>query len=520
MTAQPTNLVNIAAPDVERMPEYVLRPLGQGGLASVRVAERHVAPEPRLSLRAQYVWLRLGLAVSDCVMLVLAVYLAYRLRFDLQIALSPEVVGRPEFYGPLASGLLPLWLALFALFGLYSRRYLIGGIEEYARAFNACTTGILAVIVVAFAEPTVTIARGWLTAAWALSILLVCLGRFLMRRLVYHLRRHGYFVHRAAIVGVNGEAHALAEELRNYKASGLNMLGFIASQAWYSEGEEPILGSIDDICTTIQEHRISEVIVAATALDRHQLLNLFKEASALPDVELRLSSGLYEVLTTGVRVKQAGFVPLMTLNKVRLEPGEALVKTFMDYTLATLGVIALLPVFALLALIIKLDSPGPVLYRRRVLGVCGKEFDALKFRTMHVNGDEILRWHPDLQAQLHANQKLKKDPRVTRVGRWLRKYSLDELPQLFNVLLGQMSLVGPRMISPSEAALYGQLRTNLLTVKPGLSGLWQTSGRSDVSYEERIQLDMHYIRNYTIWRDLQILFIQTVPAVLKGRGAY
>ena len=519
MSAQPTNLINIAATTSDRLPEPSSRLSAETALTSLRTAGAAV-PEPRLALRAQYALLRTALAAMDCAMLLLAVYLAYRLRFDFKIALSPEVAGRPEFYGPLAAGLLPLWLGLLAVFGLYSPRYLMGGTEEYARAFNACTTGILLVIVVVFADPTVNIARGWLAAAWTLSIVLVCLGRFLIRRAVYRLRRHGYFVHRAAIVGVNGEARALAEELRNYKASGLNILGFIANHSWYSRDEAPILGSLDDIGTTLQDHRISDVIVAATALDRRQLLDLFEEASALPDVELRLSSGLYEVLTTGVRVKQAGFVPLMSLNKVRLEPMEAALKTVMDYTLATLGVIALLPVFAALALIIKLDSPGPVFYRRRVLGVCGKEFDAFKFRTMHVNGEQILAFHPELQAQLRATQKLKQDPRVTRVGGVLRKYSLDELPQLFNVLLGQMSLVGPRMISPSEAALYGHLRTNLLTVKPGLSGLWQTSGRSDVSYEERIQLDMHYIRNYTIWRDLQILFIQTVPAVLKGRGAY
>jgi lipopolysaccharide/colanic/teichoic acid biosynthesis glycosyltransferase len=139
---------------------------------------------------------------------------------------------------------------------------------------------------------------------------------------------------------------------------------------------------------------------------------------------------------------------------------------------------------------------------------------------MRVDGDEILRARPDLQEELRTRHKLKDDPRVTRIGHWLRKYSLDELPQLFNVLFGQMGLVGPRMISPEEAEKYGRHRLDLLTVKPGITGLWQVSGRSNLSYDERVSLDMFYIRNHSVWLDLQILFVQTLPAVVRGRGAY
>jgi lipopolysaccharide/colanic/teichoic acid biosynthesis glycosyltransferase len=208
------------------------------------------------------------------------------------------------------------------------------------------------------------------------------------------------------------------------------------------------------------------------------------------------------------------------MNRIRLDPIEMALKTALDYTIILLAAPALLLIFAVIGLLIKLDSQGPIFYRRRVLGVGSNEFDALKFRTMVVNGDEILAQYPAKQAELKATHKLKDDPRITRIGRLLRKTSLDELPQIINVLLGQMSLVGPRMIHPDEAALYGPYRTNLLTVKPGLTGLWQVSGRSDVSYDERVRIDMHYIRNYSIWLDLQILFFQTLPAVFSKRGAY
>jgi len=153
------------------------------------------------------------------------------------------------------------------------------------------------------------------------------------------------------------------------------------------------------------------------------------------------------------------------------------------------------------------------------MGLNGKQFYALKFRTMVTNGDEILNQHPELKEELARTHKLKNDPRITRIGSFLRKFSMDELPQLINVLKRDMSLAGPRMISPEEVAMYKQFDMNLLTVLPGITGVWQVSGRSDVSYEERVRLDMYYIRNWSIWLDLQLLF-QTIPAVLKSRGAY
>jgi lipopolysaccharide/colanic/teichoic acid biosynthesis glycosyltransferase len=197
----------------------------------------------------------------------------------------------------------------------------------------------------------------------------------------------------------------------------------------------------------------------------------------------------------------------------------AFIKRAMDVIGSFFSLTLFSPIWLGLAVIVKLDSPGPILYRRRVLGRGGAQFDAFKFRTMVINGDEILAAQPQLQAALLDRHKLKDDPRVTRSGRWLRKLSLDEVPQLVNILLGQMSLVGPRMISPVELAQYGSLAAELLSVKPGLTGLWQTSGRSDLSYADRVQLDLRYIRTRSIWLDAWLL-LKTPIAVIKGRGAY
>jgi lipopolysaccharide/colanic/teichoic acid biosynthesis glycosyltransferase len=172
----------------------------------------------------------------------------------------------------------------------------------------------------------------------------------------------------------------------------------------------------------------------------------------------------------------------------------------------------------LLGLLVKFEDGGPIIYRRRVLGQEGP-FDALKLRTMRVDADRWLEQYPELMEEFRKNFKLKDDPRLTKVGKFLRKHSLDELPQLLNVLKGQMSLVGPRMVSPPELEKYGPYQALLLTVKPGITGYWQVSGRQEVSYEERVKMDVYYIRNWSFWFDCKILCL-TVWKVLKREGAY
>ncbi|GAB4281353.1 MAG: hypothetical protein Kow0080_34870 [Candidatus Promineifilaceae bacterium] len=209
----------------------------------------------------------------------------------------------------------------------------------------------------------------------------------------------------------------------------------------------------------------------------------------------------------------------LPVEQVRTQHSLRFFKVALDYIIVIPGILFLLPLFALLALAVRLDSPGPIIHRRRVLGKDGRVFHAYKFRTMYVNGDEILDRYPELKAELAQNHKLKNDPRITRIGAILRKFSLDELPQLFNIVKQDMSLVGPRIIAPNEITKYGEWGETLLTVMPGLTGLWQVSGRSNTTYDDRVQLDMTYIHNYSLWLDIKII-LKTVPAVLKGEGAY
>lgn len=474
-----------------------------------------------LSLQAQrrlYIGL---LGLSDALMLALAFALAYWVRFGLELPIFRlEVEPSPPFYGRLMLMFVALWLFIFYFFRVYEWENLLGGTEEYALVTNACTVATVLVIAAGFIWPAFVVARGWLLSAWVFTFLCTNGARFWLRRLIYGLRRRGYFIAPALIVGTNAEALALAKQLANWDTSGLDLLGLIGADVPVGQRAASnlhVLGDLDILPDLVARYDVEELIVATSALTAEQLLDIFRRYGADNGVNVRLSSGLYEIITTGLSVKSLGYVPFITVNKLRLSRFEAFVKGYLDYGGAALGLLALSPLLAAIALAVKLDSPGPIIYRRRVLGRGGVPFDAFKFRTMYVNGDDLLtreQW-----ANLQMYHKLKDDPRVTRVGRFLRKYSLDELPQLFNVLRGQMSLLGPRMITLAEKGKYGKWDMNLLTVKPGMSGLWVVSGRSDIPYEERVRLDMHYIRNYTIWLDLQIL-MRTFVAVLKGKGAY
>jgi exopolysaccharide biosynthesis polyprenyl glycosylphosphotransferase len=466
------------------------------------------------------------LLVADTLMLVLAFTLAYWLRFTVGIAVSADVPPVWQIYATVIAFVTPAWLALFTLLKLYDFDYLLGGTTEYTRIINGCTSGVIFLILANFLFEDFRIARGWLVMSWLLAIVLVCGARLLLRRMAYTMRRRGYFISPVVIVGTNNEAVSLAAQLQESIYSGVSVMGFIGEYGYKPNQPTltklaglPILGTLNNLPDVIKHNQIEQVIIATTALTREQRLETALQLFEMPNVDMTMSSGLYEIFTTGMRVTTKNSVPLLTANRLRLDPVELTLKSLLDYTMIFLAAPALLTLFLVIGVMVKLDSPGPIFYRRRVLGVGGKEFDAFKFRTMVVNGDEMLAQYPEKVAELRATHKLREDPRITRIGHLLRRTSLDELPQLINVLLGQMSLVGPRMIHPDEGTMYGPYKSNLLTVKPGLTGLWQVSGRSDISYEERVRIDMHYIRNYNIWMDVQILF-QTIPAVLGKRGAY
>ncbi|MBI5830430.1 MAG: sugar transferase [Chloroflexi bacterium] len=469
----------------------------------------------RLSSRAQRNLFIAGLVVADCLLLGAAFAAAYIVRFDVQLPVF-QVIQTPQrfLYIGLSIALVPVWVALFWLYGLYDWEKLLGGTQEYAAVFHACVAGAVLIALGQFAIKDLEIARGWVGLTCGLTFVFVFCGRFFLRRLAYAARQRGYLVSSALILGANEEGRLLGAQLLAWPTSGVDVVGYLDDDL--PPGTR-VCGSLYSLGRL--DYQVEEFILAASAIEHDVLLDIFRRYGMAPGVQLRLSSGLFELLSTGLHIKELASVPLIGVNRVRLTGTDVALKKLLDVGLALAALLALAPVMLVVAILVKLDSSGPVLYRRQVMGLNGRQFGALKFRTMHINGDAILAANPELMDELATTHKLKGDPRITRVGWVLRKYSLDELPQLFNVIRGDMSLVGPRMISPPELKQYGQWATNLLTVRPGITGLWQVSGRSDVTYEERVRLDMFYVRNYSIWLDLQLIF-RTIPVVLSGKGAY
>ena len=465
-----------------------------------------------------------SLVVLDLLMLASAFRLAYYIRFELNFRfffqnLEPELI----FYQNVTMILIPTLLLIFLIMGLYDREKLLGGTKEYSMVFNGLTFGMMLAIGFGFLDPKFSLARGWLLLAWVLGFVITAGTRFTMRRVIYALRRRGYYLSSAVIIGANNEGISLAEQLNGTRVSGFHIMGFIDKKLPVGTQllkDQYVLGNVDQLEDLITRYDIEELILASSAISsRDRMLDIFQKYGISSNVNVRMSSGLYEIITTGLTVKEFAYVPLVGVNKVRLTGVDEFFKYSLDILITIPALILLGPVMLMIALAIKLDSPGSAIHRRRVMGMHGKVFDAFKFRTMHENGDEILESYPELKRELANNFKLREDPRVTRMGKILRKTSLDELPQLFNILRREMSLVGPRIITPAEVEKYEKWDLNLMTVRPGLTGLWQVSGGSDVTYDERVRLDMHYIRNWSIWLDIQLLF-QTIPAVLRRRGAY
>lgn len=468
------------------------------------------------------------LLILDALVLILAFSAAYAIRFiaPTEALFDPGGQANLDYYVTYAALFIPVWLMVLAIFHLYDPALLFGGLREYASAFNACTTAFVFVIFVGYLDPTLVVARGWLLAAWVFSVILIFIERFTFRRLIYALRHRGHFRSTAYIVGANDEGVAIAEQLMASPAAGINILGFLDDNRKLGEEVLPGLvvhGPTTRAQTLTQRFGVDRLIVATSGIHRENMVDLFRGFANSEQVSMWLSSGLYEILTTGVQIQDVASVPMVSVNRVRLTGINIVAKAVLDYVGAFVGLILLSPLFLGIAIYMKLTDPGPIIYRRRVVGVGGKEFDAFKFRTMVVNSkevlEEVLARDPRAREEWNKFFKLKDDPRITRIGAFLRKTSIDEFPQLLNVLRGEMSLVGPRMITMEEVEKYGKWGLNLHTVKPGITGLWQVTGRSELTYEERVRLDMNYIRNYSIWRDIQIL-IETIPAVLLSKGAY
>jgi exopolysaccharide biosynthesis polyprenyl glycosylphosphotransferase len=377
---------------------------------------------------------------------------------------------------------------------------------------------ITAIVMLSFWSKA-SFSRLWIGYSWVLALLLAAASRRLWHNEIRRGWSDGRLTFDTLIVGTNAEAEHLADLLTR-SSLGYRPLGFVATSTQPSSSATlPVVGSIAQLRELIRKTGANCVFVAATAVQSWDVKHVLK-ARRLDGIEIRVTANVPAMLaTTRVTPRSIGGLMALSINAVRLTSAQAAAKRAFDVVLSSLLLLVISPLLLAVALAIKLQDGGPVLFRQRRVGLHREQFTLLKFRTMVPHAELELA---DLLSRNEADGplfKLRDDPRVTRLGGILRRYSIDELPQLLNVLRGEMSLVGPRPPLPSEVATYEDWQLDRLEVRPGITGLWQVSGRSELSFEEYVRLDLFYIENWSLLYDLFVV-AKTVPMLVRPRGAF
>lgn len=438
--------------------------------------------------------------IGDALAIYAALNVAYDVRYNFDwLPLIEKLVPITERYQIVIPAAVPLWLLVFAFNRLYDRRYTLNGLYEYGRIVIACAIGVLVLVVLSFFEPNLSVSRSWLILCWFIASLFVGAERFAIRRAVRLARRRGYLLTRALIVGANEHAKAIARQLEPVTQSGVQVVGFLDD---YLPPDTRVLDDLrvldrpTALARVAQEMHASEAIVVQGAIAWESFVEIITQAtSTLNHLDIKLSPGFYEILATGVRLSHDGFVPLLAIEKNRITGVDALLKNLLDYSVSIIALILVSPLILLTMLFVKIVAPGSVFEPYYVLGAHEKQFTTWKFRTHYADPARRTQDYP--------------------LAWWLYRLGLDKLPQFVNILRGEMSLVGPRPIPVARAAVYQEWLPTLLSVKPGFTGPWVVGAREVQTLEDEIRLDLYYIRNWTIWLDLQIL-LQTALRLFEG----
>lgn len=474
----------------------------------------------RRDVRSWMPWLTL---IIDVVLINVAFLIAYWLRYDLQLFRSVDPANNVPY-----SVYLPMMALLTALLGLFNRREGAYDVRKGRPFFddlygliNATTTAIMLMVVLVFFYRRLFYSRIIFIYAGILIIFLLGLTRLVRNMVLTRMRALGQGVDRVLIIGAGEVGRTVMRNLIAQPELGYRVVGFLDDDPAKSNADiGPIraLGTLDTLPQAIQENDINQVIITLPWQYHRKVIRLVTEAEQ-SGVRARVVPDLFQLSLGGVDVEAVNGIPLISVKESALIGFNSTLKRIVDVTIAGFAMVLISPVWALIALAIRLDSPGPILFRQERIGLRGKPFTVLKFRSMHINAEEQLdklREHNEAVGPLF---KMKDDPRRTRVGRFIRRTSLDELPQFINVLRGDMSMVGPRPGLASEVAQYQDWHRKRLAVLPGITGLWQVSGRSELTFDEMVMLDIYYAENWSLGMDLRIM-ARTVPQLIFGDGAY
>tara|TARA_B100000678_G_scaffold156159_1_gene130407 strand:- start:13282 stop:14562 length:1281 start_codon:yes stop_codon:yes gene_type:complete len=418
-----------------------------------------------------------------------------------------------------SAGLVVLWMWALSLIDSRSERVIGTGTAEYVRVANASLT-LFGFIAIAAFLLKVEVARGYLLLSLPAGILVLVFSRWMWRQWLIAHRSMNEYSARVLLVGSPDSVTQIARELERTPSAGYAVVGACttsnARALTLRNGTLPVLGGIDDVERALATTGADTVAVTSTdelPPDKVKQISWRLEAGKQ---HLVLAPSIVDIAGPRLHTRPVAGLPLIHVETPRFTKGQLFLKRMVDLVASVLGVIVLSPLLAFLAITVRLSSEGPVFFRQTRVGIQGKEFTMIKFRSMVVNAEELLEKLAEQQRDA-GNEvlfKMQNDPRVTPIGRIMRKFSLDELPQLFNVISGSMSLVGPRPPLPSEVAQYADHVHRRFIVKPGITGLWQVSGRSTLSWEDTVRLDLSYVENWSLLGDLAIV-AKTAGAVLR-----
>ena len=412
------------------------------------------------------------------------------------------------------------WSLFLVLTRAHDGRILGVGGEEYRRVVRA-SVYFWGLVAVASYLTRFQFSRAAFGIAFVLGTSLLVLGRWAARKVLHRARRtSSAWSHRVLAVGGKEEVEALVAELEREPYAGLKVVGACMPPGDAAAGTSvPVVGSLTGVPEAVARLGVDTVAVTASRGISSGVLKRLGWELEGAGVDLVVAPALTDVAGPRVHIRPVSGLQLLYVEQPEFTGPTRVMKEAFDRVLALLSVALLSPLLLLISIAVWVTSPGPVIFRQIRVGREGRVFTVYKFRTMVVDAERRLGELWELNESNEVLFKLRADPRVTRVGRFLRRFSLDELPQLFNVVLGDMSLVGPRPALPSETERWGRSTARRLLVKPGITGLWQVSGRSDLSWEDSVRLDLYYVENWSFAGDIQILW-KTLYAVLASRGAY
>jgi exopolysaccharide biosynthesis polyprenyl glycosylphosphotransferase len=473
--------------------------------------------------RLPVAWWKYLLVASDALLILIAFGGAYYLRYQLQWFRAVDPVFQVDFwyYVPFALALLVVLPMAFRFSGAYPYRRGRSLIEEVYAIATAATAGVVVLITISlFFRPLLYSRLIFLYTAFLVTLLLG-ISRFTIHLVRGHLRAYGVGVQRMLLVGVGDVGHMVMRTVAARPDYGYQLIGFLDDNP--AKGNTDIgpfkaLGPLDNLHQALETHRIDTAIICLP-WQNHRTIQRLLRTCEQHCVRAQVVPDLFQLTKNQVYVEDLNGIPLIGTRDISLQGWNLFVKRASDLAIGGLGALVSLPFAALIAFAIKLDSPGPILYVQTRIGKNGAPFRCYKFRSMVADADERRQELVERNEASGPLFKVRNDPRRTRVGRFLRRYSLDELPQLINVLRGEMSLVGPRPNLPEEVEHYVDWHQKRLIVSPGITGLWQVSGRSDLTFDEMVLLDIYYVENWNLIMDLGIL-LRSFPAVLRGRGAY